>query len=61
MAKKRPQVNDTVTLAKAIPTKIVAVYDGVTMQGDTPIYSVKTTSGDIYDVIQGDNAWKAIR
>lgn len=58
---KQPVIGQTVNLKKANPTKIIAVYDGVNMQGERAIYSVKTTSGDVYDVVQDGLNWQAVR
>lgn len=60
---KRPVIGDTVILgAKVNDTHITAIYDGVKLvKDDKPSYSVKTTSGDIYDVLQDGNNWRAIR
>jgi hypothetical protein len=63
MSKKAPQIGETVFLgAKVSPTKITAVYDGTeVLAGDKNAYSVKTTSGDVYLVIDGGQGWAAIK
>lgn len=59
---KRPVQGQMVSLGKGLnPVAIAAVYDGVTMHGETAVYSVKVASGDMYDVIAYNEGWQAIR